>query len=74
MKIRARATDATHSERTLQILGLCCRHFKGSPISGGIQPRHEDKGKGNGCNTQRTHAADPRSLLPPFLDDDAPQL
>ena len=27
MKIRARATDATHSERTLQILGLCCRHF-----------------------------------------------
>ena len=27
MKIRARATDATHSERKLQILGLCCRHF-----------------------------------------------
>ena len=26
---------------------------KGSPISGGIQPRHGDKGKGNGCNTQR---------------------
>ena len=26
---------------------------EGSPISGGIQPRHEDKGKGNGCNTQR---------------------
>ena len=23
----ARATDATHSERTLQILGLCCRRF-----------------------------------------------
>ena len=27
MKIRARATDATHSEHTLQLLGLCCRHF-----------------------------------------------
>ena len=26
---------------------------EGSPISGGIQPRHEDNGKGNGCNTQR---------------------
>ena len=39
---------------------------KGSPISGGIQPRHEDQGKGNGCNTQQTHAADPRPLLPPF--------
>ena len=27
MKTSVRATDATHSERTLQILGLCCRHF-----------------------------------------------
>ena len=27
MKTRAMATDATRSERTLQILGLCCRHF-----------------------------------------------
>ena len=27
MKIRARVTDATHSERKLQILGLCCRDF-----------------------------------------------
>ena len=27
MKTRARATDATHIERTLQILGLCCRYF-----------------------------------------------
>ena len=27
MKIRARATDATHSERTLDIFGLCCRQF-----------------------------------------------
>ena len=27
MKIRASATDAAHSEGTLQILGLCCRHF-----------------------------------------------
>ena len=26
---------------------------EGSPISGGIQPRHGDKGKGSGCNTQR---------------------
>ena len=26
---------------------------KGSPISGGIQPGHEDKSKGNGCDTQR---------------------
>ena len=26
---------------------------KGSPISGGIQPRHEDKGKGSGCDTWR---------------------
>ena len=26
---------------------------EGSPISGGIQPRHEDKGKGNGCNTAK---------------------
>ena len=25
--MKARATDATHSERTLQILGLCCRQF-----------------------------------------------
>ena len=38
------------------------------------QPRHGDKRKGHGCNTQQTHAADPRSLLPPFLDGDAPQL
>ena len=27
MKTRARATDATHSERTLQIIGLYCHHF-----------------------------------------------
>ena len=27
MKTKARATDAIHSERTLQILNLCCRHF-----------------------------------------------
>ena len=26
---------------------------RGSPIRGGIQPGHEDKGKGNGCDTQR---------------------
>ena len=26
---------------------------KGSPISGGIQPRYEDKGKDNECDTQR---------------------
>ena len=31
---------------------------EGSPISGGIQPRHEDKGKGNGCNTQRIKSTD----------------
>ena len=31
---------------------------EGSPISGGIQPRHEDKGKGNGCNTQRNKNTD----------------
>ena len=34
MKIRVRATDATHSKRTLQILGLCCRHFwMATPLS-----------------------------------------
>ena len=26
---------------------------RGSPVSGGIEPRHEDKGKDNGCDTQR---------------------
>ena len=31
---------------------------EGSPISGGIQARHEDKGKGNGCNTQRNKNTD----------------
>ena len=29
-----------------------------SPISDGIQPRHEDKGKGNGCSTQRNKNTD----------------
>ena len=29
---------------------------EGRPISGGIQPRHEDKG--NGCNTQRNKNTD----------------
>ena len=27
--------------------------MKGSPISGGIQPRQEDKGMDNECDTQR---------------------
>ena len=31
---------------------------EGSLISGGIQPRHEGKGKGNGCNTQRNKNTD----------------
>ena len=31
---------------------------RGSPISGEIQPRHEDKGKDNGCDTQRNKNAE----------------
>ena len=34
------------------------KRMKGSPINGGLQPRHEDKGKGNGCNTQRNKNTD----------------
>ena len=34
------------------------REGRGVVISGGIQPRHEDKGKGNGCNTQRNKNTD----------------
>ena len=33
------------------------RSSAASPISGGIQPTHEDKGKGNGCDTQRNKNA-----------------
>ena len=71
-KNRKHKQKHTNSRNKLEATAL--KRRKGSPVSGGIQPRHEDKGKGNACNTQRTHAADPRPLLSPFLDGDAPQL
>ena len=42
----------TDSRNKLEPTALKKRR-EGSSISGGIQPRHEDNGKGNGCNTQR---------------------
>ena len=71
-KNRKHKQNHTNSRNKLEATAK--KRRKGSPISGGIQPRHEDKGKGNERNTQRTHAADPWPLLPPFFDGDASQL
>ena len=46
----------TDSKNKLEVTAE--KRRKGSPISGGIQPRHEDKGEGNGCNTQRNKNTD----------------
>ena len=43
----------TQTVETYYDRGNRIKRREGSPISGGIQPRREDKGKGNGCNTQR---------------------
>ena len=48
---RKHKQNHTNSRNKLETTALKRRNR--SPISGGIQPRHEDKGKGNGCNTQQ---------------------
>ena len=46
-------TEETNKKRPPHNTLLTRLRKKGSPISDGIQPRHEDKGKDNGCDTQR---------------------
>ena len=50
---QAKAQTEVRYKRQLHNMLLSRLRKKGSPISGGIQSRHEDKGKDSGCDTQR---------------------
>ena len=57
-KIEKHKQKHTDNRNNLEATALKKKRREGSPISGGIQPRHEDKGKGNECNTQRNRNTD----------------
>ena len=46
-------TNKKHTDSRNKLEATTSKRREGSSISGGIQPRHEDKGKGNGCNTAK---------------------
>ena len=61
---RDRKHKQNHKQQKKQTKGNHIKTFlsrlrkRSSPVSGRIQPRHEDKGKGNGCDTQRNQNTD----------------